>query len=427
MLIKNGITFIWSGTAATIPTGWSRVSGLDDYFAKCVADGVNPNSTGGNATHSHSATGTHSHSINSHTHTITLPYAQNYRTGQDTASSGQPYGDPGYHYHANFNSGGATSRTVSTVSATYASTSNNPPYHTVIFITPDEDTNYLPAGVITLGDTDLTHSFYVCDGNNDTPDLTDKFLLGASAGSDAGDTGGSSTNVHTLTHTHTSSHSHSSATSGGLIGSNSGRVESGSAEVYWTGHTHTITLTAKSVNLTSVDLTTSETVEPEHVKLAAFMSDAIRRAAPGMIGMWLNTLATIPTGWALCDGENGTLDLLEKYVKITTTVSAIGDTGGSHTHSHASQTHSHSASHTHGNSPDPVYHSNNVEERGSGGGNLTNSSTYHNTASSDATLTTTTSSTAADEQNNEPEYREVAFIKLVSVPAPGLMFYKIMR
>lgn len=61
----------------------------------------------------------------------------------------------------------------------------------------------------------------------------------------------------------------------------------------------------------------------------------------GCILMWSGSAAAIPSGWALCDGANGTPNLVGKFVKAGSTA---GTTGGSNTHSH---THSLSAgSHT---------------------------------------------------------------------------------
>ena len=34
----------------------------------------------------------------------------------------------------------------------------------------------------------------------------------------------------------------------------------------------------------------------------------------GFIGMWSGSAETIPTGWALCDGTNGTPDLTERFI-----------------------------------------------------------------------------------------------------------------
>ena len=34
----------------------------------------------------------------------------------------------------------------------------------------------------------------------------------------------------------------------------------------------------------------------------------------GFIGMWSGSAETIPTGWALCDGTNGTPDLTDRFI-----------------------------------------------------------------------------------------------------------------
>src|SRR5262245_14075787 len=50
----------------------------------------------------------------------------------------------------------------------------------------------------------------------------------------------------------------------------------------------------------------------------------IRNLLPsGVIVMWSGTIATIPSGWFLCDGTNGTPDLRDKFV-----VGATSDAGG---------------------------------------------------------------------------------------------------
>ena len=35
---------------------------------------------------------------------------------------------------------------------------------------------------------------------------------------------------------------------------------------------------------------------------------------PGMIMMWHGSIATIPSGWHLCDGTAGTIDLRNKFL-----------------------------------------------------------------------------------------------------------------
>lgn len=88
----------------------------------------------------------------------------------------------------------------------------------------------------------------------------------------------------------------------------------------------------------------------------------------GIIAIWSGSQASIPTGWLLCDGTNGTLDLRNKFIVGAGSTYAVGDTGGvdtvtlsvaqmpSHTHTVAGTTaaggvHSHSVndpSHAHG-------------------------------------------------------------------------------
>jgi hypothetical protein len=62
---------------------------------------------------------------------------------------------------------------------------------------------------------------------------------------------------------------------------------------------------------------------------------------PGIICMWGGALASIPTGWLLCDGTNGTPNLADRFILGTTTgaPAAVGSShtatvaeGGAHTH-----------------------------------------------------------------------------------------------
>jgi len=74
----------------------------------------------------------------------------------------------------------------------------------------------------------------------------------------------------------------------------------------------------------------------------------------GGIVMWSGTIGNIPTGWKLCDGTNGTPNLVDRFIVGSTSDSGqthdIGDTGGtnsltlaagnipSHTHSFSATT-----------------------------------------------------------------------------------------
>ena len=51
----------------------------------------------------------------------------------------------------------------------------------------------------------------------------------------------------------------------------------------------------------------------------------------GFIGMWSGSASTIPTGWALCDGTNGTPNLTDRFVLGAGKTYQPGATGGAAT------------------------------------------------------------------------------------------------
>jgi len=70
----------------------------------------------------------------------------------------------------------------------------------------------------------------------------------------------------------------------------------------------------------------------------------------GLIAIWTGTIANIPTGWALCDGTNGTPDLTDKFViSVVDSETDPGTTGGAASHDHAisGNTANTDVSHTH--------------------------------------------------------------------------------
>ncbi len=64
----------------------------------------------------------------------------------------------------------------------------------------------------------------------------------------------------------------------------------------------------------------------------------------GVIVMWSGTLASIPEGWALCDGTQGTPDLRDRFILGVAAAENPGATGGATSHIHA---YSGVPSHTH--------------------------------------------------------------------------------
>lgn len=63
----------------------------------------------------------------------------------------------------------------------------------------------------------------------------------------------------------------------------------------------------------------------------------------GMIMLWSGSIGSVPSGWALCNGSNGTPDLRDRFVVAAGSTYAVNQTGGSadsivvsHTHTAAS-------------------------------------------------------------------------------------------
>ena len=108
----------------------------------------------------------------------------------------------------------------------------------------------------------------------------------------------------------------------------------------------------------------------------------------GSIMMWSGTLATIPTNWHLCDGTNGTPNLLAKFVEgVATAATNPGATGGATSKNTAG--HSHNVNYG------------NQGPTGSGGG-------YYLTA------TPNTQSATDNISDIRPPYYDLAFIMRIS-------------
>jgi hypothetical protein len=299
-----------------------------------------------------------------------------------------------------------------------------PPYYDVIFIKP---TGYqaIPVNGMMLSQ-ETTHSSLSAHTAS-----AGKYLRGADSGQDAGTTGGAYTNTHSIAHGHTGSHSHTGTTtnpqSGGLLGSGSGAASAGS------DHTHPTTFVARSDTLSSTPSPSSITnvlaadssnIEPVYTTLNSYVNDGANplMVTPGDIAMWLGSEASIPIGWIKCDGNNGTPDMQDQFLKIPSTPAAPS-TGGSNTHSHASTSHSHSvtnASHTHTLSATATADQVSIGVGGAG----YRSQPYHGHGGTSQTGTVSYGSATAtyDSSDNQPPYRTVIYIMCQFVVGGAALF-----
>lgn len=133
----------------------------------------------------------------------------------------------------------------------------------------------------------------------------------------------------------------------------------------------------------------------------------------GTIVVWAGTIASIPSGWALCDGLLGRPNLLDQFVRgVQTPLTNPGVTGGESVITLATIQ---MPSHTHSTTESPHFHQN---TRGSvataGGGVFIGSGNLTSTISTEiATLSlgaSTSSTGSGGSHNNIPPFFEVAYI-----------------
>jgi hypothetical protein len=185
-----------------------------------------------------------------------------------------------------------------------------------------------------------------------------------------------------------------------------------------TGTTGTST-TGENLTVTGV---TPGTYTLSTVSVDAYgrVTNAVSGAVPssfpsGGIIMWSGSIASVPSGWYLCDGSNGTPDLRNRFVVGAGSTYAVAATGGtadavvvSHTHTATSTVsdpgHSHNVTAASG-SNDVGGSFNNARQGG------TDTTIPTNGASTGISVNTTVNSTGSSGTNqNLPPYYALAFI-----------------
>jgi hypothetical protein len=132
----------------------------------------------------------------------------------------------------------------------------------------------------------------------------------------------------------------------------------------------------------------------------------------GMISLWYGSIGSVPLGWYLCDGTNGTPDLRDRFVVGAGSTYSVAATGGaadaivvSHNHTATSvvtdPTHSHAFTGS-------VYVS-----QGTTGGGSAQASTGLNTSAASTGITVATTNVAAGVSGtnaNLPPYYALAYV-----------------
>lgn len=130
----------------------------------------------------------------------------------------------------------------------------------------------LPIGsIIAWENLTIPNGWVVCDGQNGTPDLRDKFIKGANNDGEVKSTGGSDTHTHTNSSSGSrSTHNHGGSKGTGFSGGGSSQwVTDGSgASAASTGHTHSVSVPITGANAHShtIGATGSSSTIPQYIK-----------------------------------------------------------------------------------------------------------------------------------------------------------------
>jgi hypothetical protein len=150
------------------------------------------------------------------------------------------------------------------------------------------------------------------------------------------------------------------------------------------------------------------------IATTAFVRDIV---PTGIISLWYGSIASIPTGWYLCDGSNGTPDLRNRFIVGAGSTYAVAATGGSAnaivvSHTHTANSAVTDPGHTH------VVPLMNTNAPSNGSGNLTGANetptsfpVTSNSAVTGITVATTIDTTGSSATNaNLPPYYALAYI-----------------
>ena len=403
----------WPSTAASIPSGWTRVTSLDSVFPRGASGTGAPVATGGSATHSHT-TPSHSHTIGAHSHSV------GGNTGTSNASTtsarfngaSNPQADQP-HSHARPASTGTASAFSSGSSAPGTNAMNNtPPSLSVIWIESDGSQAAYPVGAVGWATENVS-------GWSAYATASGRYLQGAAPGGNGGSAINGPTHDHVInSHSHTgASHDHTIGSTGQSNPSSSQEAGYGSSTPRWLPrHTHPMDLINASTGSTSSNSGGTSGIgnhEPPNRRLKVLQNSG-GGTQTRIIGLYTGAVADLDPLLTLCDGSNGTPDMRTYFARDAGSDS-VNSTGGSTTHTHSTPNHSHTMSgHSHTTN---VLASTTTSYEAPSFGDLGDSPTVshdHSSGNTGSTAPSVSSSGAGTTGagNHIPPYKEVHFVRL---------------
>lgn len=409
--VPAGVIVAWPNASTTIPAGWYRDVALDGYFPKMVTTAVEePGSTGGGATHIHTTTA-HDHTQDAHNHGATNTAVGNGSTACDGTPADRLVDYA--HTHPIAASDNATADNDTDASDTAAG-SGLPPYREMLWIYSNGATD-IPDTAIAFFDTASLPTSW----NATTTGL---FYRSAAASTDPNtSTQGSDTHTHTSSHNHTQqAHNHTTPATATAQTTATWDQNTANPPYSTTAHTHGLTwVEATATNQAADGNIQAASSWPSHYGLVAAQNETDSSGLPGnTIALWRGAIGDIPDNWYIADGNNGTPNLLDKFVNATSTAN-LDKTGGSDGHDHTATAHDHTQdAHYHGLT---VNASASAGGKGGGSGGTCSDTTTHShtgTVSANATANNQTATlTVNTNADTRPPFYEVAYIMYKPAPA----------
>ena len=341
----------WPGTAASIPSGWSRVTALDGWLPRgSSGTGVPTGVTGGGSTHGHTLP-SHNHSIGSHNHSVggSTGTSNSSTTSARFNGASQPQADQPHSHTRPSATGTHGGGTSGSATPSVSAVSNVPPVLDVIWIASNGAQAAYPSGVVGWATENVSGwgSYAAASG---------RYLRGAAAAGNGGGTTGSATHTHPIGgHTHTGlTHDHSIGSTSLSNPSSSTEAGYGSSTPRWLPrHTHPMDVgSASTGNTTSASGgtdagdTNAVNHEPPNRRLKVLQNTG-GGIQTRIIGLYVGDVASLDPLLTLCNGGNGTPDMRTWFARDAGSDS-VNSTGGSSSHAHTTPSHAHDiAGHTH--------------------------------------------------------------------------------
>lgn len=419
--IPSDMILAWPDTAASIPSGWSRVTALDGFYPRgSSGTGVPTGVTGGAASHSHTTPG-HVHQIAAHSHTVggSTGTSNANTTSARFNGASQPQADQPHSHSRPAGTG---------TSGPYNSGSNNPGTNSannlpltreVIWVASDGAQANYAVGV--LGWATEAVSGWTNDASS-----AGRFLKGAAAAGNGGASLGTTTHTHAVgAHSHTGvNHDHSIGATGLSNPSSSQEAGFGSSTPRWLPrHTHPLNIASASTGNTDVvggGNTSAVALDPPNRRL-----QVLRNTGGGtqtrIIGLYVGDVASLDPLLTLCNGADGTPDMRTWFARDRGSDS-INSTGGSSTHNHTTPSHTHNIG-GHAHTIDVVASNTGSFERPTSGDLGDSPTTTHDhtggsTANASPNVVANGSGTT-NSVSHLPSYKEVHFVRLDGVVSGG--------